>query len=91
MLACADHVVCTPDSVNMLSEACATAVPVHVFEPACAGGRIGAFLSSLIALDRVRAVDGALAPFAVVPLRETERVAAAVRGRLASPARAGDK
>ena len=44
MLACADQVVCTPDSVNMLSEACATTAPVHVLEPACAGGRIGAFL-----------------------------------------------
>jgi mitochondrial fission protein ELM1 len=82
MLACADHVVCTPDSVNMLSEACATTAPVHVFEPACADGRIGAFLSSLLALGRVRAVDDPLAPFAVVPLRETARAAAAVRERL---------
>jgi len=85
MLACADHLVCTPDSVNMLSEACATAAPVHVFEPERARGRIGTFLAALAALDRIRPVDDALVPFDVVPLRETARVAAAVRDRLDLP------
>ena len=34
LLAWADRIVCTPDSVNMLSEACATRVPVFVIDPA---------------------------------------------------------
>lgn len=82
MLACADRIVCTPDSVNMLSEACATGVPVHVLAPELARGRSGAFLRALLDLGRVRPLDAALEPFPVRPLRETARVAAEVRQRL---------
>ena len=82
MLAWADRIVCSPDSVNMISEACATDVPVHVFDPASARGRLKAFLDSLLACGRIHAVDARLAPFDVEPLRETARVAAAVRERL---------
>lgn len=81
MLAWADRIVCSPDSVNMVSEACATEAPVHVFDPACARGRLRSFLDSLLALGRIRAVDARLAPFDVEPLRETARVAAMVRER----------
>ena len=82
LLAWADRIVCTPDSVNMLSEACATAAPVHVIAPGSARGRVGAFVQSLRELRRIRAMDGALEAFAVQPLRETARVAAEVRQRL---------
>lgn len=83
LLACADRLVCTPDSVNMLSEACATAAPVFVLDPGCAGGRIGQFLGALQDRGRVRAVgDGSLPSFAAPALRETARVAAEVRRRL---------
>jgi hypothetical protein len=82
MLAWADRIVCSPDSVNMISEACATDVPVHVFDPARARGRLKAFLDSLLARGRIRALDARLATFDVEPLRETARVAAAVRERL---------
>lgn len=85
LLACADQLVCTPDSVNMLSEACATNAPVHVIEPERATGRIAAFLASLQARGRVRPVDEHLERFAVEPLRETARVAAEVRHRLGLP------
>jgi mitochondrial fission protein ELM1 len=83
LLAWADRIVCSPDSVNMVSEACATTVPVFVAEPGRGSGRIRDFLDMLLASGRVRAVDAALAPFAVEPLRETARVAAEVRSRLA--------
>jgi len=82
MLAWADRIVCSPDSVNMISEACATDAPVHVFDPGRARGRLKAFLDSLLARSRIRAVDARLAPFDVEPLRETTRVAEAVRVRL---------
>ena len=39
-LAAADRIVVTPDSVNMLSEACATGKPVLTLLPAAARGRI---------------------------------------------------
>lgn len=82
LLAWADRIVCTPDSVNMVSEACATTAPVFVFDPARAKGRIAAFLSSLNERGRIRAMDNVLAAFDSEPLRETARVAAEVRKRL---------
>ena len=83
LLAWADRIVCSPDSVNMLSEACATRVPVYVFDPQRAGGRVRVFLDSLLQRGRIRAMDASLAPFEVEPLRETARVADEVRTRLA--------
>ena len=82
LLAWADRIVCTPDSVNMLSEACATAAPVQVFEPERVGGRPRRFLDALQQRGRIRALNGAITPFAVEPLRETARIAADVRARL---------
>ena len=82
MLAWADRIVASPDSVNMLSEACATDVPVFVFDPDRVSGRPRRFLDALLASGRVRAMDTALATFLVEPLRETARVAALVKQRL---------
>ena len=83
MLAWADRIVVSADSVNMVSEACATHAPVFVFDPAGVSGRPRRFLDSLLARGRIRAMDATLAPFEVQPLRETARVAALVRQRLA--------
>lgn len=82
VLGWADRIVCTPDSVNMVSEACATYAPVFVFDPGRAHGRPRRFLDSLLARGRIRAMDETLAPFDAEPLRETARVADAVRERL---------
>ncbi|HLM54348.1 MAG TPA: mitochondrial fission ELM1 family protein [Pseudoxanthomonas sp.] len=82
LLGWADRIVCTPDSVNMVSEACATRAPVYVFDPAGVSGRPARFIGSLLRRGRIRAMDAALAPFEVQPLRETARVAAQVRDRL---------
>lgn len=82
ILAWADRIVCSPDSVNMISEACATTVPVHVFDPARVRGRPRRFLDALLQRGRIRAMDARLAPFDVEPLRETTRVAAEIRDRL---------
>lgn len=82
LLGWADRIVCTADSVNMLSEAAATDAPVHVLGMAQLGGRPRRFVDSLLASGRVRAFDPALAAFPVVPLRETARVAEEARTRL---------
>jgi mitochondrial fission protein ELM1 len=82
LLAWADRIVCSPDSVNMMSEACATAAPVFVFDPGRTRGRLRRFVDALLQRGRIRAMDLELAPFAVEPLRETARVAAEVRARL---------
>lgn len=83
LLACADRIVCTADSVNMLSEACATRVPVFIAGPERVRGRPRRFVDSLLGMGRARTLDDHLAGFAVTPLRETARVAAEVRARLA--------
>ncbi len=82
LLAWADRIVCSPDSVNMITEACATRVPVHVFDPGRVRGRPRAFIDALLAQGRIRAMDTQLGAFDVEPLRETARVAAEVRDRL---------
>src|SRR5690606_38622032 len=85
LLAWADRIVCSADSVNMVSEACATRAPVFVFEPGRVQGRPRRFLDALLARRRIRAMDAALAPFEVEPLRETARVAGEIRRRLSPP------
>ena len=82
LLAWADRIVCTPDSVNMLSEAAATAAPLYIAWPERQRGRARAFIEALLASGRARPLDGTLAPFPVEPLRETARIAALVHARL---------
>ncbi len=86
LLGWADRILCTPDSVNLLSEACATRVPVGVLLGQRAQARMAHFQAALRErgrlLDGLAVLDaGPLQP--VEPLRETERVAAEVRRRLA--------
>lgn len=82
LLACADRIVCTADSVNMLTEACATTVPVFVAGLERLRGRPRRFVDRLLEIGRVRPLDEDLADFAVTPLRETARVASEVKQRL---------
>ena len=84
LLAAAHRIVVTPDSVNMLSEACATRVPVFVHRPTPLRGKIGAFVERLVADGRVH-VLGASWPGQepIEPLRETARVAAEIARRFA--------
>jgi len=82
LLAWADRIVCTPDSVNMLSEAAATSVPLYIAWPERQRGRPRGFVDALLSSGRARPLDAMLSPFPVEPLRETARVAAQVRARL---------
>ena len=82
LLAHAQRIVCTPDSVNMLSEAAATLAPVFAWSADIASGRLRLFLDALRTSGRVRDMNDALAPFPAEPLRETARVADEVRRRL---------
>lgn len=76
LLAWADVIVCSADSVNMLSEAAATSAPLYVLGSEYLQGRPARFLQHLQAQGRVRAFAGSLDTFAATPLRETARVAA---------------
>ena len=82
LLANADRLICTPDSVNMLSEAAATHAPLFVWQHKRVQGRSRRFIEALLTSGRVRALDETMAEFAATPLRETERVATQIRQRL---------
>jgi len=85
LLGWADRIVCTPDSVNLLSEACATRVPVGVLLGTRAQARMARFQQSLRARGRLLDARDALAAgpqSAIEPLRETPRIAAEVKARL---------
>ncbi len=87
LLGHADRIVCTPDSVNMLSEAAATLVPVFAWMPQALQGRPRGFLDALLTRGRIHALDQAcsMSVFDVQPLRETARIAAAIRHHLDLP------
>jgi mitochondrial fission protein ELM1 len=80
-LAWADRVVVSPDSVNMVSEACATAAPVYVAEPGRATGRIKRYLDDVLARGRIQPLGKLPHDLPCEPLRETPRIAALVRER----------
>ena len=67
-LANADRIVLTPDSVNMISEACATELPVFIAEPERATGRMKIFLDHLLKIGRVKAQRREMLPFSITPL-----------------------
>ena len=80
-LAWADVVVVTGDSVSMLSEALATAVPVFVADPGGLGPRHLRLRDSLVAAGQARPLEAAPAPYGRLPLDESGRVAAAILAR----------
>jgi mitochondrial fission protein ELM1 len=75
MLALADAIVVTGDSVSMLSEAVATRAPVLVFDLPGRSRRIGLFRQGLIDDGRIRPYQGRLDLWPVEPLDDTAAVA----------------
>jgi len=80
-LAAADRIAVTPDSVNMLSEACATGKPVFTLLPDAARGKLAALHTELRAQGWLHALD-ANVDFSTLrqppPLRELAAVASKV-------------
>lgn len=77
-LAHADRIVVTPDSVNMLSEACATGKPVYTFAPTSVRGKLAELHRALIDSGRLRPLGERSESWRYQPLRDTETAAAAV-------------
>jgi mitochondrial fission protein ELM1 len=81
MLAWADTVVVTGDSVSMLSESLATSVPVFIADPGGLGPRHRRLHDSLVAAGQARLLADAPTRFAREALDETGRVAAEIVAR----------
>lgn len=82
MLACADLIVATMDSISMVSEAVATSVPVLLAELPGKSRRNALFLEMLQAAGRTRQFFGRVEYWPVKPIDDTPTAAAEVRRRL---------
>ena len=82
MLALADAIVVTTDSVSMMSEAVATSAPVMLTELPGRSRRNGLFTAGLLAEGRVRASPAAARSGRSTPLNDTPEAAVEMRRRL---------
>jgi mitochondrial fission protein ELM1 len=82
LLACADAILVTMDSVSMVSEAVATAAPVLIARLPGRSARIGRFVDALVHEGRVRWFTGRLEPWTAAPLDDTQAAAQEMRRRL---------
>ena len=89
MMALADALVVTGDSVNMLGEAALTGMPVHVVEPAGGHVKMTRFIDGLVAHGAARRWSGRLEQFSYVPLDATPVIAAAIAERYVAFRRSG--
>lgn len=80
-LGAADRIVVTPDSVNLVSEACASGRPVHVFAPQPVVGKLARFHEALVAASHARPMGPKPEAWTPVPLIEAPAVAAEIRRR----------
>ena len=75
ILAAADAIIVTGDSVNMVAESIATGVPVHVYEPTGGHPKITAYLDRLMTAGAVRRWTGTLQSWSYVPIDATPFIA----------------
>jgi uncharacterized protein len=78
ILAHADHLVVTADSVNMLGEAAATGTPIHLFTPSGGHRKITGFIKGLVDHGAVHPLGRNLESWAYEPLDATPEIAVAV-------------
>lgn len=84
LLALADHLVVTADSINMLGEAAATGSPILAFEPSGGSRKTRMFLQALRDHGAVRMLGPTLERFRYPPLDATPEIAVAIARRFAS-------
>lgn len=82
MLALAQHVLVTADSVSMVSEACATGKPVQIIPLPGGGRRFARFHEIMRNAGLTRPFAGRLETWSYQPPDDTARAAALIRARL---------
>ncbi len=87
MLAAADAIFVTADSVNMATEAASTGKPVFLLPVDGEAGKLGAFHNALIDHGAARWFVGALERWDYAPLREADRIAERVLALVAQKAK----
>ncbi len=81
LLALADVIVVTSDSISMVSEACSTGKPVYIYELPNGGGRHKQFCTGLIQSGSARFFSGSVEIWKNTPLDETRKAADFVHER----------
>ncbi len=81
MIALADSIVVTGDSVNMVGEALAGGVPVQVYDPSGGHPKITGFINKLVVAGHVRRWAGALERWDNPPLDATSLIASEIARR----------
>ena len=84
LLALAEAIVVTADSVSMVSESCSTGKPVYVAALEGGSDKFGQFHAHLKDCGMTRVFDGTLCSWTYDPLRDAELVADEVKGRYAA-------
>jgi len=84
-LALADAIIVTCDSVNMVSEACATGKPVHVVMLEGGNAKFQRFHDALMRDGVTRPFAGRLETWDYTPFNDTLEVAGTIRRALAAP------
>lgn len=82
ILALADALIVTSDSVNMVTEACATGKPVHVFDLEGGSAKFDRFHEALRQKGMIRPFTGGLERWSYAPPDDMARAATAVRALL---------
>ena len=85
LLALADLIVVTQDSVSMISEAAATTAPVMFAALPGSSRRQRMFLDGMMREDRIRPFGGRYSSWKVAPMNDTPAAAAEMRHRLGMP------
>ncbi|MFN3891410.1 MAG: mitochondrial fission ELM1 family protein [Beijerinckiaceae bacterium] len=81
MIANADAIAVTADSVNMVGEAAATGAPVHLFTPTGRPRKTRIFLDGMIAGGAVRPWSGRIEQWSYAPVDATGEIAAEIARR----------
>lgn len=82
MLAHADYILVTSDSVSMISDACTTGKPVYTIELDGGSARFDRFHTHLKTLGATRPFDGKLGDFTYIPLQDAQNIARAIKTRM---------
>lgn len=82
ILGLADAIICTGDSVNMVSEAASTGKPVHIVHLEGGSAKFRRFHEAMQAAGITRPFTGELEDWTYTPLDETHRIAREIRQRL---------
>jgi uncharacterized protein len=83
ILAHANAILVTGDSVNMMGEAVSTGAPVYIFAPSGGGRRIDAFVAGLEQAGAVRRFEGRIEAFRYDPIDSSQEIAKAIAERFA--------